>query len=93
MSYLPLSIIFFFISALAYIVINLLDTQYCIETASMTDSPIYDTKGYDTFQAYLDEDRYSYSHILRYEKIFGEDYVSTGGPVTTKVSLLTNTVY
>jgi len=50
----------------------------------MTDSQVYDTKGYKSFQAYLDEDRYSYSHILRYEKIFGEDYVSTGGPTTTQ---------
>jgi len=50
----------------------------------MTDSNIYDTKGYDSFQAYLDEDRYSYSHILRYEKIFGEDFVSTGGFATTE---------
>ena len=51
----------------------------------MADSQVYDTKGYKSFQAYLDEDRYSYSHILRYEKIFGEDYVSTGGPTTTQV--------
>lgn len=40
-------------------------------------------KDFTTFQQYLDKSRYSYTHILRYEKIFGEDFVSTGGISTT----------
>ena len=39
------------------------------------------------FQKFLDEQQYSRNGILRYEKIFGEDFVSTGGITTTKVSL------
>ena len=38
------------------------------------------------FQKFLDEQQYSRNGILRYEKIFGEDFVSTGGITTTKVS-------
>ena len=37
------------------------------------------------FQKFLDEQQYSRNGILRYEKIFGEDFVSTGGITTTKV--------
>lgn len=36
------------------------------------------------FQKFLDEQQYSRNGILRYEKIFGEDFVSTGGITTTK---------
>ena len=39
------------------------------------------------FQKFLDEQQYSRNGILRYEKIFGEDFVSTGGITTTKVLL------
>jgi phosphoethanolamine N-methyltransferase len=40
---------------------------------------------YDTaaFQKFLDEQQYTRNGILRYEKIFGEDFVSTGGKETT----------
>lgn len=41
-------------------------------------------KDYTTFQQYLDQSRYSYTHILRYERIFGKDFVSTGGIGTTQ---------
>ncbi|XP_077982671.1 uncharacterized protein LOC144437578 [Glandiceps talaboti] len=40
--------------------------------------------GYNTFQSFLDNQQYSKQGILRYEKIFGDGYVSTGGPETTK---------
>merc|ERR1739838_416687 len=35
------------------------------------------------FQKFLDQQQYSRNGILRYEKIFGEDFVSTGGITTT----------
>ncbi|XP_070574723.1 uncharacterized protein [Ptychodera flava] len=40
--------------------------------------------GYNTFQSFLDNQQYSKQGILRYEKIFGHGYVSTGGAETTK---------
>ncbi|XP_063801185.1 uncharacterized protein LOC134969271 isoform X2 [Pseudophryne corroboree] len=40
--------------------------------------------GYVTFQQFLDNQQYSRRGILRYEKIFGEGFVSTGGLETTK---------
>ncbi|KAJ8406010.1 hypothetical protein AAFF_G00308980 [Aldrovandia affinis] len=41
-------------------------------------------QGFITFQDFLDNQQYSRRGILRYEKIFGPGYVSTGGPTTTK---------
>ena len=38
------------------------------------------------FRHFLDGSQYQVTGILRYEKIFGEGYVSTGGAETTKVS-------
>ncbi|KAJ7307456.1 hypothetical protein JRQ81_009476 [Phrynocephalus forsythii] len=48
------------------------------------------TKGYDTFQTFLDNEQYAARSIRRYEWIFGPGFVSTGGLSTTKelVSLL-----
>lgn len=40
--------------------------------------------GFVTFQQFLDNKQYSKRGILRYEKIFGAGYVSTGGPQTTE---------
>ena len=37
------------------------------------------------FRHFLDGSQYQVTGILRYEKIFGEGYVSTGGAETTKV--------
>ena len=37
----------------------------------------------DSFQKFLDEQQYNKNGILRYEMIFGETYVSTGGQETT----------
>lgn len=41
-------------------------------------------QGYVTFQQFLDNQQYSRKGILRYEKIFGDGFVSTGGLETTK---------
>lgn len=42
---------------------------------------------YKTFQQFLDNKQYTNRGILRYEKMFGAGYVSTGGPSTTKVGI------
>ncbi|XP_032383403.1 phosphoethanolamine methyltransferase isoform X2 [Etheostoma spectabile] len=39
---------------------------------------------FNTFQEFLDNQQYTKRSILRYEKMFGAGYVSTGGPSTTK---------
>ena len=39
------------------------------------------------FRAFLDGVQYSRTGILRYERIFGPGFVSTGGLETTKVSI------
>lgn len=49
----------------------------------MTDEPQR-----DNFRAFLDGVQYSRTGILRYERIFGPGFVSTGGLETTKVSRL-----
>ena len=36
-------------------------------------------------QQFLDDNQYTRNNILRYEKIFGETFVSTGGLKTTQV--------
>lgn len=38
---------------------------------------------YETFQLFLDENQYSRNSILRYERIFGPTFISTGGAETT----------
>ncbi|ESO87855.1 hypothetical protein LOTGIDRAFT_219756 [Lottia gigantea] len=40
--------------------------------------------GFKTFQEFLDSQQYSKNSILRYEKVFGRTFVSTGGLSTTK---------
>lgn len=42
------------------------------------------TDHFQTFQQFLDHQQYTRNGILRYEKMFGAGYVSTGGPSTTK---------
>uniref|UniRef100_A0A671KY15 phosphoethanolamine N-methyltransferase n=1 Tax=Sinocyclocheilus anshuiensis TaxID=1608454 RepID=A0A671KY15_9TELE len=41
-------------------------------------------RGFSTFQEFLDNQQYTRRGILRYEKMFGSGYVSTGGISTTK---------
>jgi len=51
----------------------------------LVERNVTDGRGdFTTFQQYLDQSRYSHTHILRYEQIFGKDFVSPGGPSTTK---------
>ncbi|CBY30945.1 unnamed protein product [Oikopleura dioica] len=47
----------------------------------MSEQQSYDSA---EFQKFLDEQQYSRNGILRYEKIFGVDFVSTGGISTTR---------
>ena len=41
--------------------------------------------GKNEFRHFLDNQQYQTNGILRYERIFGQGYVSTGGFETTKV--------
>lgn len=43
-------------------------------------------KEHQDFQQFLDENQYTRNSILRYEKIFGRHFISTGGLETTEVS-------
>ena len=45
----------------------------------------YIPNGFKTFQEFLDSQLYSHNTILCYERIFGHNYVSTGGKETTEV--------
>ena len=46
--------------------------------------------GKTEFRHFLDNQQYQTSGILRYERIFGQGYVSTGGFETTKVCIQQN---
>ncbi|XP_076860648.1 phosphoethanolamine methyltransferase isoform X2 [Brachyhypopomus gauderio] len=48
------------------------------------DVPQQNPAGFSTLQQFLDNQQYTRRSILRYEKIFGSGYVSTGGASTTK---------
>lgn len=41
----------------------------------------------EQLQKFLDENQYTVKGILRYEKVFGEGFISTGGLETTEVSI------
>jgi phosphoethanolamine N-methyltransferase len=45
--------------------------------------------GFKTIKEFFDHKQYSRNGILRYEKIFGHGFVSTGGPETTENFLKT----
>ncbi|KAK8752211.1 hypothetical protein OTU49_012513 [Cherax quadricarinatus] len=47
-----------------------------------------DNKAIPTSQQFLDTNQYSHRSILRYERIFGHTWVSTGGETTTKDFLI-----
>jgi len=49
-----------------------------------------DNKNSEQFQQFLDDSQYKLNGILRYEKIFGRGFISTGGLTTTKVIYLTD---
>ncbi|KAK2715291.1 uncharacterized protein LOC136035681 isoform X2 [Artemia franciscana] len=66
-------------SVKAYIKAKANPNQLCFLLKKMTHSE----EQYESFQAFLDENQYSRSGILRYERIFGPTFVSTGGLETT----------
>lgn len=45
--------------------------------------------GFKTIKEFFDHKQYSLNSILRYEKIFGTGFVSTGGAETTELFLKT----
>lgn len=47
-----------------------------------------ESSGKSEFRHFLDNQQYQTTGILRYERIFGQGYVSTGGFETTKVSFV-----
>ncbi|KAJ3587507.1 hypothetical protein NHX12_011104 [Muraenolepis orangiensis] len=57
--------------------------QICWLLDKVPRSPITQG-GFNTFQQFLDNQQYTRRGILRYEKMFGAGYVSTGGLSTTK---------
>ncbi|CEG39599.1 phosphoethanolamine n-methyltransferase [Plasmopara halstedii] len=52
-------------------------------TKAIKEGSDNDIEAVATFQKFLDEQQYSKQSIMRYEKIFGQGYVSTGGQSTT----------
>ncbi|XP_034740120.1 phosphoethanolamine methyltransferase isoform X2 [Etheostoma cragini] len=67
----------------AYVQMKNNQNQICwlLEKVSRSSST---QNGFNTFQEFLDNQQYTKRSILRYEKMFGAGYVSTGGPCTTK---------
>eukprot|EP00117_Sycon_ciliatum_P013850 scpid88188/ scgid14351/ Phosphoethanolamine N-methyltransferase len=60
--------------------------QMCWSWQKATTIPVAETAdcfGYQSMREFLDQQQYSENGILRYEKMFGKNYVSTGGPETT----------
>nr|XP_033812629.1 phosphomethylethanolamine N-methyltransferase-like [Geotrypetes seraphini] len=70
-------------SVQAYIKIKKNQNQVCWLLQKITRDRLAN-QGYDTFQQFLDNKQYSRHGILRYERIFGDGFVSTGGLQTTK---------
>ncbi|XP_029297693.1 phosphoethanolamine methyltransferase isoform X2 [Cottoperca gobio] len=67
----------------AYVQMKNNSNQICWLLEKVTRSTSTQNK-FKTIQQFLDSQQYSRRSILRYEKMFGAGYVSTGGPNTTK---------
>lgn len=67
----------------SYIKLKNNPNQYCW-LWQKTRQDVEANHGFKSFQQFLDSRQYSLNSILRYEKVFGEGYVSTGGPETTQ---------
>ncbi|GAB6027179.1 hypothetical protein CHUAL_013932 [Chamberlinius hualienensis] len=57
--------------------------QLCFLLKKM-EVPKASSDSYLTFQSFLDDNQYTQKGILKYEKIFGQSFVSTGGKQTTE---------
>lgn len=57
--------------------------QVCFLATKMSGETPSDN--YNSFQEFLDEHQYSRAGVRRYEWIFGETFISSGGLQTTKV--------
>ena len=61
----------------------------CLASSWNTWPQVYTKEsGKNEFRHFLDNQQYQTNGILRYERIFGQGYVSTGGFETTKVCIL-----
>jgi len=67
-------------SVYAYVKAKGNPNQLCFLLRKMPHS----SQEYESFQAFLDQNQYTRNGILRYERIFGSTYVSTGGKETTE---------
>ncbi|XP_078064438.1 uncharacterized protein LOC144490599, partial [Mustelus asterias] len=70
-------------SVQAYIKLKQNQNQVCWLLQKIIRNPSAN-QGFQTFQQFLDNKQYSRGSILRYEKIFGHGFVSSGGLLTTK---------
>lgn len=70
-------------SVQCYVEIKQNQNQYCWLLQKKRRDTVAN-HGHETFQKFLDNQQYSHNSILRYEKVFGNGFVSTGGPETTK---------
>lgn len=66
-----------------YIDIKNNPNQKCWLLKHYRRSDLSENHGEATFQQFLDKQQYSMNGILRYERVFGKDYVSSGGLETT----------
>ncbi|XP_060742483.1 phosphoethanolamine methyltransferase isoform X2 [Tachysurus vachellii] len=68
-----------------YIKMKKIQNQVCWLMQKACRDPVQQHQGgFSTFQQFLDNQQYTHRGILRYEKMFGSGYVSTGGLSTTK---------
>ena len=59
----------------------------CLKSLALDMQIVTEGQRPSTFRSFLDSMQYSTNSILRYERIFGSGFVSTGGLDTTKVSV------
>ncbi|XP_067121684.1 uncharacterized protein [Centruroides vittatus] len=58
--------------------------QVCFLSVKMSGEQLSSATSHDNFQHFLDQQQYSRRGVRRYEWIYGETYLSTGGLETTK---------
>lgn len=50
----------------------------------MQSSSVVSSQDHSSFQSFLDHNQYRRKNILRYERVYGHGFVSTGGQITTE---------